>query len=191
MDPTRSSWWSAGSSCKWLRQKQQLCMEMDPTKSSCWWAIISFKSWLGYSPNTSEPEKMEDEGRLQVSPLWKMLTNNPSYSVKLPYCTHTAEIHMEAWKHLESPYLLTEEKLATHKLFADLPTLRAVGNYSILDTSARPDIETVEEQCVAVVELTIPFNSPESLLNTKTGRRTRRTANSHWETWNLELLLPI
>ena len=62
------------------------------------------------------------------------------------------------------------------KLFADLPTLRAVDNPpsiippEILDTSAHPDMVTIdlEDQCVTLIELTIPFNSQVSLFDAKT-----------------------
>ena len=62
------------------------------------------------------------------------------------------------------------------KLFADIPILRAVDNPpsisppEILNTSSHPDMVTIdlEDQCVTLIELTIPFNSKESLFDAKT-----------------------
>ena len=65
------------------------------------------------------------------------------------------------------------------KLFADLPTLRVVDNPpstippNILDTSTQPNLVIIEEQCVTLIELTIPFNSQESLTNAKTRKENK------------------
>ena len=59
------------------------------------------------------------------------------------------------------------------KLYADLPGFRASDNHhstippDILVTSARPDIVLVRPGEVILLELTIPYNSPESLSNAK------------------------
>lgn len=57
------------------------------------------------------------------------------------------------------------------KLYADLPNLRACDNPpstipdDIYTTSARPDIVLVRGKVVVLMELTIPYNSPESMRN--------------------------
>ena len=57
------------------------------------------------------------------------------------------------------------------KLYADLPGLRACDNPSatvpqnIVATSARPDMVIVSGGNVILVELTVPYNSPEALSN--------------------------
>ena len=62
-------------------------------------------------------------------------------------------------------------------LYADLPNHRASDNPpatippEILVTSARPDIVIVS---VALMELTIPYNSPESLTNAHARKSTKR-----------------
>ena len=44
---------------------------------------------------------------------------------------------------------------------------------NILDTSTQPDLVIIEEQCVTLIELTIPFNSQESLTNAKTRKENK------------------
>ena len=59
------------------------------------------------------------------------------------------------------------------KLYADLPGLRACDNPSatvpqnIVATSARPDMVIVSGGDVKLVELTVPYNSPEALRNAR------------------------
>ena len=90
-----------------------------------------------------------------------------------------------------------KRSLSHTKLFADLPTLRAVDHPpstippEILDTNVRPDIVTIEDQHVTLVELTIPFNSPESLFNAKTLNENKENYQLALRAWNLEVLLPI
>ena len=58
-------------------------------------------------------------------------------------------------------------------LFVDLPDLRANDNppatipLEILDTSARPDIVVISQREIVLLELTIPYNSPESIAKAK------------------------
>ena len=55
------------------------------------------------------------------------------------------------------------------RLFADLPEMRATDNppatipAEILDTSARPDIVIVGDGEITLIELTVPYNSPDCL----------------------------
>ena len=59
------------------------------------------------------------------------------------------------------------------RLYADLPGLRTTDNppstipAEILDTSARPDIVIVSAGAITFIELTVPYNSPDSLLNAR------------------------
>ena len=74
------------------------------------------------------------------------------------------------------------------KLFGDLPTLTAVDNPilpGILDKSVQPDIVINEDHFVTLVELTIPFNSPESLAIAKSRmeNKEKRATNLFCETY--------
>ena len=59
------------------------------------------------------------------------------------------------------------------RLFADLPEIRATDNPpatipgEILDTSARPDIVIIGDSEITFIELTVPYNSPDCLKNTR------------------------
>ena len=65
------------------------------------------------------------------------------------------------------------------KLYADLPGLRACDNppatvpQNIVATSARPDMVIIREKKVLLVELTVPYNSPESLRNARKRKETK------------------
>ena len=59
------------------------------------------------------------------------------------------------------------------RLYADLPRLRVTDNplstipAEILDTSARPDIVIVSTSEIILIELTVPYNSPDCLHNAR------------------------
>ena len=64
-------------------------------------------------------------------------------------------------------------------MLADLPGLRAEENppstmpNEILVTTTRPDIVTIINQSITIVELTIQYNSPECLANAKHRKETK------------------
>ena len=59
------------------------------------------------------------------------------------------------------------------RLIADLLNLRATDNppstipSEILDTTTRPDIMIIQQHEITLLDLTVPFNSPEGLANAK------------------------
>ena len=52
----------------------------------------------------------------------------------------------------------------------------------ILDTSARPDIVIVSAGEITFIELTVPYNSPDSLLNARSRKEGKEIALSDLET---------
>ena len=82
------------------------------------------------------------------------------------------------WRH-DSALQTLDRGLKDHvdsekNLYADLQGMRASDNplatipLDILVTSARPDIVIVGRKEVTIIELTIPHNSPESVLKART-----------------------
>ena len=53
------------------------------------------------------------------------------------------------------------------KLYADFPGLRASENpaipISVTATTARPDVVVIQDNCITLLELTVPMNTPEGL----------------------------
>ena len=72
-------------------------------------------------------------------------------------------------------------------LFVDLPDLRANDNppatipLEILDTSARPDIVVISQREIVLLELTIPYNSPESIAKAKQRKESKENYQSDLE----------
>lgn len=80
------------------------------------------------------------------------------------------------WRHDSTLHTLAKgliSSLPDSRVIVDLPGLRAGENppstipSEVLVTTARPDIVVIRDQQVIFIELTIPFNSPESLANAR------------------------
>ena len=94
----------------------------------------------------------------------------------LSACPIALEQGRYTWRHDSTLNVLVKglrTALPEARILADLPGLRAEENppstipSELLVTTARPDIVVIANQEVTLVELTIPFNSPESLINAK------------------------
>ena len=65
------------------------------------------------------------------------------------------------------------------KLYDDLPDHRACDNppatipQNIVSTSARPDIVVIHGNKITLIELTVPYNSPEALSNAQLRKRNK------------------
>ena len=68
---------------------------------------------------------------------------------------------------------------AEEMLYTDLPGLKARENpdstipFNLLVTTARPDMVNICNNTVVLIELTIPFNSPECLNRAQSRKQTK------------------
>ena len=95
----------------------------------------------------------------------------------LSNCPTSLQQGRYTWRHDSALKILASGiKTILHpqaRLIADLPNLRATDNppstipSEILDTTARPDIVIIQQHEITLLELTVPFNSPEGLANAK------------------------
>jgi len=81
---------------------------------------------------------------------------------------------------LKKPLLLEDYIEPGEMLYADIPGFRASDNPhstippDIVITSTRPDIVLVRPREVSLLELTIPYNSPESLSKAKEQKESKQ-----------------
>ena len=67
------------------------------------------------------------------------------------------------------------------KLYADIPGMRVTDNppstvpMDIIATSDRPDIVIISSNHLLLIELTVPYNSPDCLQNAKSRKKGRRS----------------
>ena len=85
---------------------------------------------------------------------------------------HDSVLQRLVWGIIHVPALSKDERL-----YADLPNHHVCHNppttipQDIVPTSARPDLIIIREKEVLLLELTIPYNSPESLSNAHQRKR--------------------
>ena len=112
------------------------------------------------------------------------LCNHPHPTVQhtLSACPTALQRGRYTWRHDSALKFLVDgikSGLPEARVLADLPGFRAEENpvsttpNEILVTTARPDIEAITNRTITLVEITIPYNSPECLTNAKHNKETK------------------
>ena len=121
--------------------------------------------------------------RMRVDPRCPLCNHHhPTVQHILSACPTALQQGRYTWRHDSALRALVDgikSGLPEARVLADLPGLRAEENppstipNEILVTTARPDIVAITNREITLVELTIPYNSPECLANTKHRKETK------------------
>ena len=156
--------------CHHRTRVPEQCLETYPEGNACWTAVISAKGRIGHTPHSPKFATME------LRPVTKCpLCGNlwPTVQHILNGCPVSLSQERYTWRH-DSALKILAQGLGKclqpgERLFADLPEMRATDNppatipAEILDTLARPDIVIVGDGEITLIELTVPYNSPDCL----------------------------
>ena len=125
---------------------------------------------------------------------WRIVCDPSCNLCQAPHCTvhhvlNCCPVSLEqgryTWRHdsvLAQLFhiLRSNLEIGTIQIYADLPGLRASDSppatvpHNIIETSARPDIVIIKEDVVTLIELTIPINTKDGLLNARNRKQAKR-----------------
>ena len=129
--------------------------------------------------NTSQPQKVEFLCRCQMWPLWRPVSYCSSHSEWMSSCPKPVVIHLEAWQCAQEIWCICETPaLYWRNAIYWPPMFESSGNpdstipFNLLVTTARPDMVYICNNTLVLIELTIPFNSPECLNRAQSRKQT-------------------